>query len=59
MNVKEKIKIIVNVQRVKTYKSCHSEEANLEIYYLVGNSRPTKNLSFPKARSVFLPFALN
>jgi hypothetical protein len=34
-------------------KVCHSEEANHELYCLVDSDRPTKNLSFPKARSVF------
>jgi hypothetical protein len=29
---------------------------NLEIYCSVRNNRTTKNLTFPKARSVFLPF---
>jgi hypothetical protein len=34
-------------------KVCHSEEANPELYCLVENNRPTKNLTFPKAQSVF------
>jgi hypothetical protein len=33
--------------------TCHSEEANPEFFYLVYNNRPTKNLTFQKARSVF------
>ena len=34
-------------------KVCHSEEANHELYCLVDSDRPTKNLSFPTACSVF------
>jgi hypothetical protein len=34
-------------------KDCHSEEANHELYSLEDSDRPTKNLSFPKPRSVF------
>jgi hypothetical protein len=35
-------------------KLCHSEEADYELYCLIESDRPTKNLSFLKARSVFL-----
>jgi hypothetical protein len=37
-------------------KDCHSEEANLELYCLVKNNRPTQNLSFPIAQSLFFNF---
>jgi hypothetical protein len=39
-------------------KVCHSEEANQTFIIWVQNHRPTKNISFQTARSVFLPIQI-
>jgi hypothetical protein len=44
----------INSLKNQGIKVCHSEEANPEIYCLVYDNRPTKNLMFPKPQSVFL-----
>jgi hypothetical protein len=41
------------VQDCKSSFACHSEEAGLELYCMAVNNRPTKNLTFRQARSVF------
>jgi hypothetical protein len=35
---------------------CHAEEANIEFGHLSREKWPTKNLSFSREKSIFLPF---
>jgi hypothetical protein len=46
-------RIDVKLRHWPGIKLCHSEEADHELFCLADSDRPTKNLSFPKAGSVF------
>jgi hypothetical protein len=49
----QRLVVIRNYNADRVLKVCHSEEVNAELFCLIYNNRPTKNLTFPKPKSVF------